>query len=174
MDLEKLKNISDYSIALMEEILWDIKKLSQYSRASIWSNLDKINKKIDLAREHGVNVDILDKQVLDFRFILFKRDVDNKIEEVHTHLNNFSFDLAKIEKEYNDLKKEKDIDYSELDKKMNNAYNEVIRAKIKFMINDIWESDWTSVYSIDQVTGELEIAKKKWLKVDDIEEMLFG
>ena len=172
-DFKDLERISDYSIALMDEILDDINKLSKFSSSKVETKLDDINRKIDLARKHWVNVDAIDKEVLDFRVVLFKKDINNKIEEVHTHLNNFSFDISKIECEYNELKLEQDIDHSILEEQMKNLYNEVIRAKIKFMISDIEKSDGASVFSIDQIAHELEKAREKGLRVDDIEEMLF-
>jgi hypothetical protein len=61
-----------------------------------------------------------------------------------------------------------------LEEKMQRLYNEVIRAKIKFMISDFSGGEWTSVYTIDQIAEEIWIAKEKGLDVDDIEEMLFG
>jgi fructosamine-3-kinase len=60
-----------------------------------------------------------------------------------------------------------------LEELMQNLYNEVIRAKIKFMISDIEKSEWASVFSMNQIAHELEKAKEKGLRVDDIEEMLF-
>ena len=70
-DFKDLEEISDYSIALMEEILWDIKQISESSSLNIsHSSLNDVKKKIDFARWKWVKVDILDKQVLDFRVIL--------------------------------------------------------------------------------------------------------
>ena len=174
MDLEKLEKISDYSMELMEEIQSDIKRLSHISWPHNDNTLYEINKKIDLARVNWVNVDSLDKQVLDFRIILFKRDIENKIDEINTDLNTYSLNIDRITSEYNMLNKEIDIDSLVLEELMNNLNVEITKARIKLMIKDIEESEWTSVYTIDQVANEIEIAKRKWIDVNDIEEKLFG
>ena len=172
--LQHLERVSDYSIDLMKEILADITKLSQYSWQQAHHKLDSINKKVDLARKQWVNVDAIDKQVLDFRVIIFSRDIVNKIEEIESHSNRHSFNINRIENEYEELKKEKDIDHDTLESEMQKLSNELIRANLKYMIRDITESWWTSQYSIDQVAHELEKIKEQWIDVDDIEEMLFG
>jgi hypothetical protein len=51
-DFKDLERISDYSLALMEEILDDINKLSKFSSSQVDPKLDDINRKIDLARKH--------------------------------------------------------------------------------------------------------------------------
>ena len=173
MDLEKLEKISDYSIALMEEIEWDMKNLSEYSYEVAHTKLDGMNKKIDLARENWVNVDSLDNQVLEFRIILFKREVDNKITELNESFNNLSSDIGNIDSKYDELKKESNIDLLELSNIMDSLHNEVIRWKIKFMINDYSTSDWASIYNMDMIADEISNAKLKNIDVDDIEEMLF-
>lgn len=72
IDLKKLEKIWDYSIALMDEVMEDIKRLSQITSFEIAHNwLDDINKKIDKAREYWVNVNKIDREVLEFRFRLF-------------------------------------------------------------------------------------------------------
>ncbi len=172
--IQHLEKISDYSIDLMKEILSDIAKLSQYSWQQAHNKLDSINKKIDLARSEWVNVDELDKQVLDFRVIIFNRDITNKIEEIESHSNRHSFDISRIESEYQELKKEKNIDHSLLEIEMKKLSNELARANLKYMIRDITEWGGTSTYSIDHVAHKLEILKEEWIYVDDIEEMLFG
>jgi hypothetical protein len=84
-------------------------------------------------------VESLDKQILDFRVILFKRDIDNKIEEIDTNLNYLSFDISRIEKEYSELKQENGIGIENLDTKMNELLAKVSISKIKLMINNISE-----------------------------------
>lgn len=172
MTKKDFKKIADYSIALMEEVSLDIKRLSEYVWSPNWNNLDDINKKIDLARGYWVNVDALDNQILEFRIILFKRRIEYKIDEVHNTKTKLSFDINIIEAEYKELKREPSVDLGKLQILMHDLYNEVIKSKIKFMINDI-ERDPNSTYSIDQVAHELELAKEKWINVGEIEEILF-
>jgi len=171
-DPNQLEKISDYSIALMHEISKDIESLNKH----IWrndNNLNEINRKIDLARWNWVNVDTLDNQVKEFRIKLFKRQIKHKIEELETQWNDYSLDISKIEKEYEELKTEQNIDNILLEKLMKDLSNEIVRAKIKHMIRNIKESWWTSVHSIDKVAHEIEMAKKQWIEIWDIEEMLF-
>ncbi|MFK7780308.1 MAG: hypothetical protein QM490_04095 [Candidatus Gracilibacteria bacterium] len=172
IDLKDLERVSDYSIALMDDIARDIKLLSKFGgRAD--NNLDDINRKIDLARTKGVNVDNLDRQVLEFRISLFRGNINNKIEKLNSECNNYYVDVTKLEEEYIELKKEKDIDFEELDKLMYDLSSELTRALIKHMISNIKKEHGTSVHSMDRIAHEIAQAKKKGINVDDIEEMLF-
>ena len=173
MDLEKLEKISDYSLQLMEEIEGDIKKLSNISWPHNDNTLEEINNKIDLARENWVNVNALDKQILEFRIVLFKRDIQNKIDEINSNLSNYSLNIDKIIEEYRKINEELDVKSLVLEELMFNLNIEITRWKIKLMILDIKNSEWTSVYTIDQVVNEIDIAKRKWIIISDIEELLF-
>lgn len=170
---ENLLQISDYSIALKEELDQDIANLSHYSSSNVESSLDDVNKKIDLARKFWVNVDALDKQILDFRVILFKRDIENKIEDVNKNYNEFTSNIDRIEKEYFELKKE-NIDQNYLSQLMSNLHSEVSRSKIKFMVVDILNTESSSLYTLDNIANEIAEAKKDWINVDDIEEEIFA
>lgn len=173
INLTNLERISDYSIALMNEISNDIELLSKH-----WmnddNNLNEINRKIDLARAEWVNVDKLDKQVQEFRISLFKRNIENKIEDLKSPDDNYLVNVTKLEKEYSELRKEKWIDIQELDDLMLDLSNELTRALIKHMIINIQKSWWTSVHSMERIAHEISKAKEKWINVGDIEEMLFG
>ena len=173
IDIEEIKKRSDYALALKGEIELDIKRLSDYVWAPNWNNLNDINKKIDLARTYWINVESLDKQILEFRIILFKKRVAYKIEEVNESNSKLAFNIDTIELEYSDLKKEININLEELQSLMYDLYNEVIKSKIKFMLNDI-DKDPNTTYSMEQVVYELDLAKERWVNVDDIKEMLFG
>jgi hypothetical protein len=173
-NFEILEEIWDYSIGLMNEIEKEIQFLSSFSWKRVDNNLDEINRKIDYARQQWLNVDVLDKKVQEFRILLFKRNIENKIDELRLKWNNYTIDTSQLEDEYIELKKEKNINFLELDKLMHNLSNEVIRAKIKYMVSDIIESWWTSVHSIDSVASELEEAKESWVDVEDIEKLLFA
>ncbi|MDD2907314.1 MAG: hypothetical protein PHH98_01605 [Candidatus Gracilibacteria bacterium] len=171
-DLKELEKISDYSIALMDEIYQDIEKLSEHSQDEGASILDSINKKIELARKYSVNVESLNKQILEFRLILFRKLVENKIIKIKKYLNKFSFDLRIIEGEYNNLKIESEIDKTIIDKLMIDVKNEVIKGKIIFMIKDYSESEGVSIYNVKEIIEELEKAKEKGIDVKDIENMI--
>ncbi len=173
IDQNELEKISDYSIALIQEISRDIESLNKH----IWrkgNNLDKINRKIDLARWNWVNVDSLDKQVQEFRVSLFKRQIKHKLEDLKSWTWNFLNDVTKIRWEYEELQKEKWIDLVLLEKLMKELSNELTRSLIKHMITNIGQEWGTSLHSMDKIAEELEKAKEKWIRVDDIEEMLFG
>lgn len=177
MEHEKLKDLEeiwDYSMELLNEIEMAIEFLSNFSWKRLDNNLDELNMKIDYARKQWLNVDALDKKIQEFRVLLFKRNIENKIEEVKLKWNNYSVDISQLENEYTELKKEINIDFWELDEIMHNLSNEVIRAKIKHMVTDIIESWGTSVHSIDFVANELEEAKQEGIDVEDIEELLFA
>lgn len=173
MDLAKLEKISDYSLELMEEIERDIKMLSHLSWPHRDNTLEEINNKIYLARTNWVNVNVLDKQILEFRIILFKRDIENKIDEINENLNTYVLNIDNITEEYKKITEELDIKSLVLEELMFNLNIEVTRWKIKLMILDIKESDWASVYTIDQVVNEIDIAKRKGINIDDIEAILF-
>ncbi|MDP2395546.1 MAG: hypothetical protein Q8S84_05295 [bacterium] len=51
-------------------------------------------------------MDALDKQMLDFRLVLFDNDLDNILEKI-TNDDKYIFDTSKVEEEYSDLLKEK-------------------------------------------------------------------
>lgn len=187
MDLNKLEEMWDYSIALIEEISRDITRLSKYSSSIADNKLDYINRKIDRAREKWINVDSLDKQILDFRIILFKRDIANKIEEVtkenkefdkgdqtaqinHFSLSEHSFNIDSILKEYEELKNEDDSDKELLNDKMKELYYEVERSRIKFMIDNIIHPSWSYNYTVDKVLNKLEDAENDNIDIDDLKE----
>lgn len=168
-----IEEISDYSIDLMHEISKDIAMLPKLTWKKFENDLADIDKKIDYARKKWLKVDVLDKQLLDFRVIIFKRDIKLKLEQLDEKWNNYTVDITKIRKEYDFLKQEKGIILEELHELMDKLEQEVTRSKIKHMITCIYESWGTSVYSIENVTHELQEAKEKWIRVDDIEEMIF-
>lgn len=87
----------------MEEIESDIKKLSNISWHHNDNTLEEINNKIDLERENWVNVNALDKQNLEFRIILFKRDIQNKIDEINSILSTYSLNIDKIQDKFNKI-----------------------------------------------------------------------
>ncbi len=172
-DFSKLEEMSDYSIALMDEIFSDIKSLSKNSSSTIVNKLDEVNKKIDRAREMWLNVDAMDKEVLDFRIVLFKRNIANRVDELNNNPSRYFFDISKIEQEYKELLKEKDIDFAMLKELMDDLKKQVIRWELILMIRNIKKSDWVSVYSIDQILDEINNAKQKGIDIEDIQEKLF-
>lgn len=171
-DFISIEEISDYSIWLMDEIYADINKLSQYTTSDAINKIEEINKKIDLARWHWVNVDALDRQMLDFRVILFDNDLDNILEQIKND-DKYVFDTSKLEEEYNDLLKEKWIDKDYLWNKMKLIQDELVRAKIKFMVRHISEWEDISGFTFDRIGEELSLAKEKWIDVSDIEAQIF-
>lgn len=171
-DFISIEEISDYSIWLMDEIYADINKLSQYTTSDAINKIEEINKKIDLARWHWVNVDALDRQMLDFRVILFDNDLDNILEQIKND-DKYVFDTSKLEEEYNDLLKEKWIDKDYLWNKMKLIQDELVRAKIKFMVRHISEWEYISGFTFDRIGEELSLAKEKWIDVSDIEAQIF-
>lgn len=173
LDLNKIQEISDYTFALMEEIHSDIKWMSQNADRTTYSKLDEVNRKIDKARWEWVNVDSLDKEILDFRYILFKRNVANKIEELSTNWTLIWNDISYLEKEYKELLKEENLNREELISIYENLENHSHKSELKFIVNDIVNSEWTSIHSIDKVATKIEDLKSKWVDVSDIEEMLF-
>ncbi len=171
-DFISIEEISDYSIALMDEIYADMKKLSEYTTWDALNKIEEINKKIDLARGHWVNVESLDKQILDYRVILFDNDLDNILEQI-VNDDKYIFDTSKVEEEYGDLLKEKWIDKEYLWKKMKLMQDELVRAKIKFMVRHISEWEDISGFTFDRIGDELNLAKEKWIDVSDIEAQIF-
>jgi len=81
--LEELQRKWDYSIALIDEISSDISKLNEYPATTLTNKLDEINIKLDYARGQWINVDKLEKQVLDFRILSFFRNIDKKIYDIN-------------------------------------------------------------------------------------------
>jgi hypothetical protein len=69
----------------------------------------------------------MDKEVLDFRVVLFKRDINNRKEELNTHPNKYSFNLEEIEKERIELRKEIGIDQILLDNLLKDLKDQVVR-----------------------------------------------
>lgn len=174
IDLKKIEEISDYSIALMGEVMGDIKRLSEVNSFEIAHNwLDDINRKIDKAREYWVNVDKIDREVLEFRFVVFKRAIDSKIESVKNNSTNFNLDISNLEKEYNELLKEEDIEKKDLDYLMDFLKKGLIKPQINFMLHDYTESWWNSLYTLDQIIDKVNEAKTLWVNIDDIEEKIF-
>jgi len=171
--IKELERKSDYSIALVAEIASDIDKLNQYPSSILTNKLDEVNKKIDYAREQWINVNVLDKQLLDFRVISFWKDVDRKISDVNKMWNSFNTNLDRIETKYEKLKLEKDIDQDILAKKMENLKLIVLKAKLLLKVKDIALSWWNSVYNLEEIQSEYLEIKDKWINVDDIEEILF-
>ena len=162
----------EYLQHLQTEIKDTIDKFSQYSSSKVHTILDELNNKIDVAREQWLKVDTIDDEVRDFRVVLFKRDVNNKIEEVHTHPNKHSFEISKIQKEYEYLLKERGIDKVELHTLMANVKIEIKRAEIRYMIDHIIDSNWVSQFSFDQIFDKIETAKASWIPVSDLEDEL--
>ena len=74
--LEELQRKWDYSIALIDEISSDISKLNEYPATTL-------TNKLDYARGQWINVDKLEKQVLDFRILSFFRNIDKKIYDIN-------------------------------------------------------------------------------------------
>ena len=174
INLREIEDRWDYSIALLDEVMEDIKKISHYSSTDIGNRLDNINNKIYLARWYWINVDSLDKQVLDFRIVLFKRDVNNMIENVTTQTNKYEFDINKIELEYEELLKEQNVDIEYISSLIKKLKDELIKAKILFMIRHLAEWENNSAFTFDRIAHEISEAKAKWINVDDIEEILFS
>jgi hypothetical protein len=50
-NFSKFEELSDFSIAFMDEIYRDIKSLSKYSSSKSDNKIDDLNRKIDRARE---------------------------------------------------------------------------------------------------------------------------
>lgn len=173
MDIHKLEEISDYSISLMEEIQTDINKLSEYTTYEAVDKLEEINKKIDLARGNWVKVDALDKQILDFRIILFNKDYDYMIEKIKTEEDKYEFDLTRVDNEFKDILSEPTIDHVELIHKMKILKFELIKSKIRFMIRSLRDWEWNSPFTFDRVFEEMATAKEMGINIDDIESMLY-
>lgn len=174
IDLKKLEKIWDYSIALMDEVMEDIKRLSQITSFEIAHNwLDDINKKIDKAREYWVNVNKIDREVLDFRFIVFKRAIDSKVSSVENNSTNFNLDISNLESEYQELLKEDEIEKSDLDYLMQSLKKWIIKPEINSMLNHYIEWWWNGIYTLDQIIDKVQEAKVLWVNIDDIEEKIF-
>ncbi len=163
----------DYSLNLLEEIYYDIKKMSEHKEPNSINKLDEINTKIDLARTKWINVDSLDKQVLDFRIILFNKDFDNIMEQIKNDEDKYLFDISKIETEYEKLSKEIEVDHNYLSNRMKELYNELERSKIKFMIRHIREWELNSSFTFDKIIEEISKAKQNGVDVSDIEEEIY-
>ncbi|MDP2091281.1 MAG: hypothetical protein Q8K30_06825 [Candidatus Gracilibacteria bacterium] len=171
-DFISIEEISDYSIGLMDEIYDDVNKLTQYTTSEAINKIQEINTKLDLARSSGLNVDALDKQMLDFRLVLFDNDLDNILEKI-TNDDKYIFDTSKVEEEYSDLLKEKGIDKEYLGSKMKLMQDELVRAKIKFMLRHISEGEDVSGFTFDRIGEEIHLAKEKGIDVSDIEAQIF-
>ncbi len=171
--LKELERKSDYSLALVSEIWADISKLNEYPTTILNNKLDEINTKLDFAREQWINVDVLDKQLLDFRVLSFYRDIDKKVEDINLKWNSFNTDIALIEKEYVKLQREEGLDYDLLALKIDWLKDEVKKWKLLLKIKDIAASDGTSIYNLEEIQWEYLSLKDKWIDVSEIEEILF-
>ncbi len=179
MTIEKitdLEEIWDYSIALLDEIARAIDFLSKFSSRNSDDDLDMINRKLDYARQKWLNVDSLDKKVLDFRVVLFKRNIKNKMQELESEavLSNYLLDTTKLQKEFEELKKETNIDILELFDLMNNLSNEIVRLQIKKMVASILNTEEPSVYTLHDVAEKIEEAKINGVDVSDIEDEIYA
>jgi hypothetical protein len=171
--LEELERKWDYSIALVEEIWADISKLNEYPTSTLSNKLDEINNKLDFARGQWINVDVLDKQLLDFRLITFIKDIDKKIYDINIKWNNFNTDLSKIEEEYKILQREDWLDFEMLAKKIDILKEEVKKWQLLLKVKDIAVSWWASIYNLEWIQVEYLSLKDKWIDVSEIEEILF-
>jgi hypothetical protein len=179
MNIERLKNIEEiwnYTFELLTEIARDIDFLSKFSSRNPDNDLDMINKKLDYARKKWLNVDVLDKKFLDFRVILFKRRIENKMQELKSEavLSNYFLDTTKIQKEFEELKKETNIDIWELFELMNNLSNNITILQIKKMVASILNTEEQSIYTLHDVAEKIEEAKEKGVDVSDIEDEIYA
>jgi hypothetical protein len=163
----------DYSESFHNEILKDIDNLLEHS----WmekSKLDNINKKIILAKANWITVVELEKLVSYYKILFFKKDISNKIKELNSWINKYSLDIENIEESYNELLKENNINKDELKIEMDNLYSEMGRLKLRSEIMDFINSWGRSTYSINYIYLELDKLKSSWIKVDDIEKLIFS
>jgi len=171
--IKEMERKSDYSIALVAEIGADIEKLNEYPSTVLNNKLEEVNIKIDYAREQWINVDALDKQLLDFRVVYFEKNIDRKIRDIREKWDSFSTDLTRIESEYTVLQREEWIDHEKLAKQVDKLKMEVKRGQLLLKVKDIAQSDWTSIYNLEDIQWEYLSLKDKWVDVDEIEEILF-
>lgn len=172
LDIYQIEENWDTGYALLDEVAREINLLIDRGTLTE-NNLELLNKKIDNLRETWLKVDNIDEQIRDLRFYLLKSAINNKIEELNNNWSNYALDISKIKKIYGQLIREKWIDIEQIDELMDRLSIEVTRAKIRHMINDIQESQWTSIHSLDSVVEEIQKAKKNWIDVEDLEEIVF-
>lgn len=168
----KLEEKWDYANYLLIEIHDNISKLINFKWKEFKNWLDLVNKKIDFARKHWLYVDSYDKEILRMRLVLFKRNVENKIEQINETWSNYSFDIIDLEKEYDELIKEKDINHSELTLLMNKLKTKIFKNKIMKQVQNV---DLYNVSNInfEKIIDEIKKAKKMWIDVSDLEKEIF-
>ncbi|MDD2871891.1 MAG: hypothetical protein PHS49_07925 [Candidatus Gracilibacteria bacterium] len=168
-----IEEIGLYAEDLLLEIQSDINKLTEYTTFDAVDKLDEINQKLDLARGYGLNVELLDNQILDFRLILFGNDYDYMMEKIQNEQDKYEFDTSRIDNEYTDLLAEKKVNHAELIHKMKVLRGEVLKSKIKFMIRNLSEGELNSGFTFDRIAIEVEKAKEMGLDMTDIEQMIY-
>ena len=172
--MEELEKKALYWEALENEIASDLNILRDHISGDIKNLLfDDLETKLGYAEKKWLNVDKLKDQFNDFRITSFKRDIEKKIEAIKEKWNFFNTDTNEIFNEYRVLSKIEGINKEELKLLIDNLEIEIQKWILLFKVKDLFESGWTSVYSIDEIQREYMKLKDKWIDVSEVEEILF-
>lgn len=173
MKIKQITNIEekwDYSFDILNEISDDISKLPNYT-LTIFYALKKIDAKLNRAKLLWLNITKIEKQFLDFRKVILNRNIDDKIKNLKNNLDIFVLHIENIINEYEYLK-QRGLELDDIWKKIEILKAEKQKAKIIYMIKDLKKSYWSSPYSLDMLLSEIELAKKKWIDVENIKNLL--